>query len=230
MQTYLILLIYLVLIMVIGYFINVMTARMTGGWVYRILVAPGVIIHEFSHAIGCLVTGARIQSINVFKRDGGELKHTGSPIPIIGNVIISLMPIITGIAILYFLPNLLSEAKLPQVSLLKDLDNYKLQIIDYKSVFSIFSTLNSQFSVISWQFWAFIYLIFNLVATMAPSRQDIKVIWWDLLVLTGFFYLLSVFGLIINLTTLLPFLVLSLIYSIIVLAIIGIFYLVLKII
>lgn len=229
MQTYLILLIYLVLIMIIGYFINSLTARMTGGWIYRVLVAPGVIIHELSHALGCLITGARIQSINVFKRDGGELKHTGSPIPVIGNVVISLMPIIIGIAILYFLPNLLSEAKLPQVNGLEDLDNYKLQIIDYKSVFSIFSTLKSQLSILSWQFWAFMYLIFNLVATMAPSKQDIKVIWWDLLVIAGIFYLLSVFGVTLNITIFLPLLVLSLIYSIIVLVIIGIIYLVLKI-
>lgn len=230
MQIYLILLIYLVLIMIVGYFINVLTARMTGGWIYRVLVAPGVIIHELSHAIGCIITGAHIQSINVFKRDGGELKHTGSPIPVIGNVVISLMPIVTGITILYFLPNLLSEAKPPQVNWLKGLDNYKLQIIDYKSVFSIFSTLNSQISILSWQFWAFLYLIFNLVATMAPSKQDIKVIWWDLLVLAGIFYLFSIFNVTLNIATFLPLLVLSLIYSIIVLAIIGIIYLILKII
>lgn len=232
MQTYLILLIYLVLIMIIGYFINSLTARMTGGWIYRVLVAPGVIIHELSHVLGCLITGARIQSINVFKRDGGELKHTGSPIPVIGNVIISLMPIAIGIAILYFLPNLFSEVAPPQVSWLNDIYNYKLQIINYKSLLD-YQTYNLSlitYHYSSWQFWAFLYLVFNLVATMAPSKQDIKVIWWDLLVIAGIFYLLTVFGATINIATFIPLLVLSLIYSIIVLIIVGIIYLVLKII
>lgn len=241
MQTYLILLIYLVLIMIVGYFINLLTARMTGGWIYRILVAPGVIIHELSHALGCLITGAHIQSINPFKRDGGELKHTGSPIPVIGNVVISLMPIATGIAILYFLPNLFSEVAPPQVNI-PETNNFKFIILNFYSIFNDqifknFSTLNlptgqagSQFSILSWQFWAFIYLVFNLVATMAPSKQDIKVIWWDLLVIAGIFYLLTVFGAVLNITTFLPLLVLSLIYSIIVLAIVAIIYLVLKII
>lgn len=187
--------------MVIGYFINVMTARMTGGWIYRILVAPGVIVHEFSHALGCLITGTKIQSINVFKCDGGELKHTGSPIPIVGNVVISLMPIAVGIGILYFLP------KLP---ILENWSN-----LTYWTNWSNF---------LNWQFWVFLYLIFNLVTTMAPSKQDIKVIWWDLLVLTGIFYLLAKFGLILNLIAVLPFLILSLIYSIIVLIIVGIIY------
>ncbi len=258
MQTYLILLIYIIVIMFIGFLVNLLTSKMMFGWVYRILVAPGVIIHEFSHAFGCIITGAHIQSINVFKRDGGELKHTGSPIPIIGNVVISLMPIIVGIVVLYFLPNLLfahstnalgvlsilkDEVAPPQINRLDDLNNFQFSIFNFQSpavetfsfttgqaILQSFSTLNSQLSILSWQFWAFIYLIFNLAATMAPSKQDIKVIWWDLLVIAGIFYLLSIFNVTLNIATFLPLFVLSLVYSIIVLVIVGMIYIVLKII
>jgi len=186
--------------MVMGYFINTLTARMIGGWVYRVLVAPGVIIHEFSHALGCLITGAKIQSINFFKRDGGELKHTGSPIPVIGNVVISLMPMVTGILILYFTP------KLSNLTNLSNWSNYS-----------------------TWQFWAFIYLIFNLVATMAPSKQDIKNIWWDLLVLAGIFYVLSYTNLSLNIVTLLPFLIFSLVLALGVLIFVILLYFIIKI-
>jgi len=236
--------------MVIGYIINVLTARMAGGWVYRVLVAPGVIIHELSHALGCLLTFSKIQSINVFKRDGGELKHSGSPIPLIGNVIISLMPVVVGVGILYFLPNLFVIFHLQQINIQQvNLSHPELARLDSHLARQVSGSLemlkqvqhdifNLQFlknllnfipySYFSWQFWVFVYLIFNLVATMAPSSQDIKVIGWDLLVLAGIFYLLAIFNITLSIATFLPILVLSLIYSIIVLVIIGVIYLVLK--
>lgn len=207
-NTFIILFAYIILIMLIGFVINLMASRIVRfGFIYRILVSPGVIIHELAHAFGCVLMGAKIQSINVFKREGGEVAHTGSPIPIVGNVVISLMPVAVGVAILYLL------SKLPHGMNLSDLSNW-----------------TNWSNYLTWQFWAFLYLIFNLVATMAPSKQDIKVIWWDLLVLAGILFLLTKVGVIINIAVFLPFLILSLVYSTIIFIIVGIIYLVLRII
>lgn len=216
MQTYLMFLTYLLLIMLIGYWVNVLASRLAGGWVYRILVAPGVVVHELSHALGCLITGARIQSINVFKREGGEIQHSGSPIPVVGNVIISLMPVVVGVGILYFISRSFQFSISPPVRDLWVGDNF--QSISNDLIFNFNYPLSIKSLSISF------YLVFNLIATMAPSKQDLKVIWWDLLALAGIFYVLTLFGVTININTILPILGLSLIYSVLVLIFLSIFY------
>lgn len=68
---------------------------------FRIFVAPGVIVHEYSHVLACLLMGARIEKIALFEKTGGYVRHSIPKIPkwppvvgpSIGMVVISFAPI-----------------------------------------------------------------------------------------------------------------------------------------
>ena len=55
--------------------------------------APGVIVHECSHILGCLITGATIKKVVFFSEKGGSVTHTSSKIPYLGDVVISTAPL-----------------------------------------------------------------------------------------------------------------------------------------
>ncbi|MCX6809514.1 MAG: M50 family metallopeptidase [Candidatus Berkelbacteria bacterium] len=72
-------------------------------YIYYFLLFPGVIIHELSHVVGCILTGARIKDIQLFSKTGGFVVHEKPFLPYIGNFIISLLPLLAGAAISYFI-------------------------------------------------------------------------------------------------------------------------------
>lgn len=78
----------LVLTVGLSYLANRWLARLFPRKQYLALVAPGVAVHELSHAIACIVTGARIQQIQLFGADGGFVKYQPSPLPLSEAVII----------------------------------------------------------------------------------------------------------------------------------------------
>ena len=90
-------------ILVLAFIIDLLLSNSIFGRNYRVFVAPGVIIHEFSHAILCLLMGAKITKIALFDKQGGSVEHTKPVVPIIGQVLISLAPFFFGAAAIYFL-------------------------------------------------------------------------------------------------------------------------------
>jgi len=134
---------------------------------YRIFVAPGIIVHELSHAFFCIATGAKVTSIDFFDKEGGSVTHTKSKIPIIGNILISLAPLLVGVVLIYFLSKYLG---LNEIGFLKNLKD-----------FTLFN-------------WLVFYLIFSIAITMTPSRQDILNIIISLAVLVIIFWLLLIYA------------------------------------
>lgn len=86
-----------------AYLTNYFLVRSFLGIRWRIFVAPGVIIHELSHAFACILTFTKVIKISFFDKEGGSVTHQKSPIPIIGPIIISAAPLAIGIVIFYFL-------------------------------------------------------------------------------------------------------------------------------
>lgn len=165
-------LILIIIIVILSYIINMILLASIGG-IYRLFIAPGVIVHEMSHALGCMITGAKINSINVFKKDGGEVRHAPSKIPVIGPIIISLAPFVIGSLVIYFLAKFVGIHTLQynnQEILLKDpLGNIwqMLKSIDFHQIRS----------------WLSLYLIVTIAVTMTPSTQDFRNIVFSLIVL-----------------------------------------------
>lgn len=60
---------------------------------YYVLRAPGVAVHECSHVLGCLITGAAIKKVVLFSREGGSVTYARPRIPVFGDVVISMAPL-----------------------------------------------------------------------------------------------------------------------------------------
>ena len=140
---------------------------------YLFIRFPGIILHECSHIIGCLVTGARIRNIILFSENGGSVTYSRPRLPYIGDVIISTAP-------LFLLPLALSlitwffgsclgcifpafPATIESTEAVAGLVN---------AVFGTFSdNLVTRFN--GW-FLLYLYLTISLVLSVAPSTQDMK--------------------------------------------------------
>lgn len=150
-------------IFLVGMLIPQFLVRSIIGPVFRIFVVPGVIVHESSHALACLLTGAQIQNIRFFKREGGEVSHTPPSIPLLGPLLITSAPLIIGFLVLIFL----AGKVLGDVSHLRvghdigQFPDFLMQVV--KSVHWRIITS-----------WVWLYLIFAIGSTMTPSIQDLK--------------------------------------------------------
>ena len=132
--------------MLLSYVANYCLARIFAGKTYRYLIAPGVVVHEYSHAVACLLTGARIREIRLFDARGGRVVHEAGRVPL-AEGIISTAPIFGACLAVYLLARLLVPS-----------------FIGYGEI---------EFS--SWQFLLFVYLAGTVSAAMAPSWQDLRV-------------------------------------------------------
>lgn len=164
----------LAILLLAAYFSNYFLCRSFLGSRWRLFVAPGVILHELSHALACVLTGAKVVKISFFDKDGGSVKHHPSFIPVIGPVIISLAPLAIGVLVFYFLAK--------KIQLSNDLD-LSAMYFNFKTI--IFA--------IDWKNWLniiIIYLLLSVLVTMTPSWQDLRNMLIPVIIIIAIFYLL----------------------------------------
>lgn len=158
------LLILIFAIVIMSFAINYLLSHTILGMGYRIFVAPGIILHELSHAFLCLLTGAQISKISFFDRDGGEVKHTAPKIPIIGQVLISLAPFFFGAAVIYFCSKKLGISGIDVGSI----DVSKNGFLDF------FKQTLSNLQLNDYKTYIILYLVVSIAVTMTPSWQDLR--------------------------------------------------------
>lgn len=140
---------------------------------YSIIRAPGIIIHECSHVLGCLITGAVVKKVVFFSQEGGSVTHTPSKIPYIGDVVISTAP-------LFIIPLVLAGCTwvfsqyfgcvYPQLPPAVDSTDALFGLC--AGIIRMF-TMNLVVRFNAW-FLLFLYVTLTLVLSLAPSTQDIK--------------------------------------------------------
>ncbi len=169
---------FLPLIYIIGWFSGVFVGSYLINWLlvrsiirryYRYFVAPGIIVHELSHALGCLITGSPIIEINFWKATGGHVKHLQPHDPfrrIVNDPIIALAPIWGTFLVLAALTWLMIPGFFTIIHS-ADLE-ITLRLFHFSSPIS----------------WLYLYLITSLLATVAPSKTDIMYALASLVVLT----------------------------------------------
>lgn len=160
----------------VGMLIPQLLARSVIGPFFRLFVVPGVILHELAHAFFCLMTGAKIRRIRLFKREGGEVAHEQAKIPILGPLLITLAPLLIGL----FAIIVIGKKIVPNVGSIP----VGTTLQDFPVFFS--SIVRS----VSWNdtaTWVALYLILSIGATLAPSIQDLKNSWFPLVLLMGVF-------------------------------------------
>lgn len=153
----------------------------------RAFLFLGVFIHEFSHYLACKITLAPVHQFKV-GRLGGHVQHGRSRIPLLGGMLISLAPLIVGIVLLIFLLFWVGQTSL------KDFwQSFSAGELSSASLlFAYAKNLISNVSIISWQFWLWLFLSLNILAVFAPSKQDLKNIAFGLVIFILISYFLPV--------------------------------------
>ena len=178
---------WLVIFFLISFILDYLWKRIFYGKKYRIFVGFGIIIHELSHALACMLTGAKIEEINLFHSEGGYVKHGKSKIPIMGQIFISFAPILGGIMTLFFF-SLIFDLKLP------------FGVVNFQECFFqglIFGIQEILFFIeqnwLNWQFWIFTYLSISTIICLAPSKTDVKNAFFGIFVVFIAGFILSYF-------------------------------------
>ncbi len=140
---------------------------------YYVIRAPGVIVHELSHVLGCLLMGAKIKNIVFFSEKGGSVTYSAPAVPYFGDVVIISAPI-------FFIPLVLAGCTwffsqylgcvFP--SLIPDIGTTDTFFSLVAGIVSMF-TRNLIVTFNAW-FLLYLYLTLTLVLSIAPSDQDAK--------------------------------------------------------
>jgi hypothetical protein len=152
---------------------HVWSAAMPLRILYYAIRAPGVVVHECAHILGCLLTGAQVRDVVFFSRDGGSVTYARPLLPCLGEVIISTAPLFVIPLVLSSLTFVFSTylgcffpafpASLQSVDAILTLGGAILSTLQVNLV--------TRFN--GW-FLLFLYLTISLVLSAAPSSQDMK--------------------------------------------------------
>lgn len=170
--------------------------------IYYLLRAPGVVVHECAHIVGCLLTGAKIRNVVLFSKEGGSVTHNAPVIPVIGDVVISTAPLFCIPLALALCSEIFSEylgCVIP--ALPHTLDSSNAVILLGGVIVGTFNqNLVVQFN--PW-FLLYLYLVLSLILSAAPSMQDFRnaAIGIGILVLFGLLILWSQYPFAVNALT-----------------------------
>lgn len=163
-----------IIVMLISTVLDVLWARtMPFRIFYYFIRAPGVIIHECSHILGCLVTGASVKEVVFFSQEGGSVTHSPSKIPWLGEVVISTAPLFCIPLVLagctWIFSQYLGCALPPLPAGFESTD----AVLGLGSGIMEMFTQNLVVRFNGW-FLIYLYLTVSLVLSVAPSAQDIR--------------------------------------------------------
>jgi hypothetical protein len=155
----------LVSISALGYTSNWLNWRFLNYKINHLLYYLGAFVHETSHAILCLVTGAKVNEYK-FVTSQPHVTYSNSRLPIIGNLLISIAPILGGLAFMFFVNKyfLVNQFTMPAFS------NWKFFLRDFLKFIT-------QINLARWRDWVAIFLFLNMGAMLGPSWQDLKNVW-----------------------------------------------------
>ena len=152
----------IILIVIFGYISNWLNWKYLNYRVTHYLYYIGAFVHESSHALLCLITGAHIEEYKVFTSQPHVI-HTKSKWPIVGNVLISSAPIFGGLLFIFLVNHFL--------------------LGDYFNLTNLNDNWFRLLNILHWQTWIMILLLVNIGAMIGPSFQDIKNVWPALIIL-----------------------------------------------
>ncbi|MEY4745271.1 MAG: hypothetical protein RL272_1216 [Candidatus Parcubacteria bacterium] len=156
-----------------------------GKTLYLLLMWPGVIVHELSHAVGCLLTGTKIFDVKLFspREEGagnlvlGFVTHEKPRNPF-ATFVVSAAPFFGGAAALRGIlwlaaPSALRGLGSPLVfGSGQDVGAALSGALRAYAVFA--ASLAASFDWKSWKTWLALFLLFSVSSHVAPSKHDMK--------------------------------------------------------
>lgn len=181
--------------------LNKVIMRQLGRKWYLATMWPGVMIHELSHMIGCLITFTKVYKVNLFTPTGdslGSVEHAKTSNPIT-KIIISIAPLFGGTAVIWLLTSLffpeIYKVQLDSINLaVGDLHNFQsffnFTVGYFQLYWDYFIQLFQNMDFGSWQTYLFIYLMLSLSSHVAPSKKDLSYTYVGIISLILFFVLI----------------------------------------
>lgn len=160
----------------------------------RILLFPGSVAHVLSHAILCLITGATIRNLNIFRFENNEVQFERPRIKVVGNFLIAAAPIFgCGVAILFLAKFLGSSV------------NENQHIPNNIGWYDNVRSLSDSIKITLLAFWReindhkaypllFIFLSIIFTVSMAPKREEFKFLILGLIVLAAIPFSIEMYG------------------------------------
>jgi hypothetical protein len=178
-----------ILLYLISEYLHSCLSSSTSKTLYVVLMLPGTIVHEFSHAIVALLMGARIRKFRVIPSGNtlGQVEHTAPKIPVIGNFSISVAPLIGCPAMLVLLSYFLG------VYFNYSPGSFDI-LIEARILFERALSLIMGLDFFNWKTYVFLYLALTLGAGAAPSKTDISSMLPGLIIIIVTILTLNYFG------------------------------------
>ncbi len=143
------------------------------------ILLPGTLVAQLGHVLGLLVTGATVSNTTLYKDDeSGEPETTKDAkprIPVVGPVIIGLLPLLACAVAIFFVARYLGTG------MMNDLTQQSAAEALPRTLTGVWHLLREQITLAEnalnaalnadsnrWQSWLFIYLIICLTVRMAP--------------------------------------------------------------
>ena len=190
-------LIWMVILILLSFLCNNLLERISTGRSYRYFIWLGVIVHEYSHALACVLTHTKITEIK-FDRGGGYVKHQRCN-PLL-NAIISMAPLFGCSLFLLFLAWLFGIV--PTYWQVKGVVFYpaNIDLNDTSFINSFIGLLRATketfwvntVELFGWTtlfFLVFLYLVGSVSVCIAPSDGDLKHAAWGLLIFVALGFL-----------------------------------------
>ncbi|MCD4705102.1 M50 family metallopeptidase [bacterium] len=156
----------IIIITILSYFSSYLNNKYLNFTLTRMFYFLGAFIHESSHALMCVLTGAKITEFKVFTKQP-RVSHYRSKIPFLGQSLISLAPLAGGIFFLF----LINKYLLHNYLILNSPQNFS-------EIFQFILIVLEQINFLEWPAWVIVLLSFNIGAMIGPSWQDLKNTWW----------------------------------------------------
>lgn len=184
--------IWMIILILLSFLVDYLLAIIFTRGSHKFIVRLGVIVHELSHAIACLLTNTRIHEIKLFEDTGGHVTHEKRN-PII-MAIIGVAPLFgcsLFLLLLVWLFNFTgvefysSEISLGGATSFASSFGALLGVI----VDILWVNIIVNFGVVTLFFIIFLYLVGSVAATIAPSGTDLKHAFLGLVIFAGLGYL-----------------------------------------
>lgn len=153
--------------------------------VFNTMLLPGTLVAQLGHVIGLLVTGATISNTTLIKDDeSGEPETTQNPkprIPVVGPVVIGMLPILACAAALYLVAGKLGGSVVRGIgtavigpTLPTTMSGFWQLLRDQISLVESIAGALARADLTSGITWLFVYLLICLTVRMAPFRGYLR--------------------------------------------------------
>jgi len=165
--------IWMVVLIILGFATDYLLARIFGDRTHRIFVGIGVIVHESSHWLACKLTGTHVMEVSFFEATGGHVTHEKRG-PVV-MAVIGMAPMIGGALFLVLLGYLFGLVGVQYTRPDIDLNDPVATSVSMLGAAAATLWANlSALSIVTLFFLLFLYLVWSMVACIAPSRPDMK--------------------------------------------------------